>query len=287
MDVRVSDYVCDGEMYDGSVRKHNRMLLKPKLRGVNLGGWLVLQPWITPSMFYQFENRPPDETAMDMLNYCRVLGPAEGNRQLREHWQKWVTEHDLRQLAVQGVNTVRVPVGDWMWEPYGPYMGCTNGSITELQRVLKACEKLGLRVLIDLHGARAAACPCARWGHRASQSLLLRCACAAPTPASSTSRPPTLSLTTTRTAATPVTPTLLLPSLPHDRRSAARPVTRPLMLARACACVALRPPQACAALRTALTTRGTPRTSRGKTARYLRTGRSAQRAGRARLIPQR
>ncbi len=22
--------------------------------GVNLGGWMVLEPWITPSLFYQF-----------------------------------------------------------------------------------------------------------------------------------------------------------------------------------------------------------------------------------------
>ena len=24
------------------------------LRGTSLGGWLVLEPWITPSLFYQF-----------------------------------------------------------------------------------------------------------------------------------------------------------------------------------------------------------------------------------------
>ena len=24
------------------------------IRGVNLGGWMVLEPWITPSLFYQF-----------------------------------------------------------------------------------------------------------------------------------------------------------------------------------------------------------------------------------------
>lgn len=24
------------------------------LRGVNLGSWMVLEPWITPSMFFQF-----------------------------------------------------------------------------------------------------------------------------------------------------------------------------------------------------------------------------------------
>ena len=44
------------------------------LAGVNLGGWMVIQPWITPSLFYQFEGKPPAQTAMDMHGFCRVLG---------------------------------------------------------------------------------------------------------------------------------------------------------------------------------------------------------------------
>jgi len=27
---------------------------KKAKRGVNLGGWMVLEPWITPSLFYRF-----------------------------------------------------------------------------------------------------------------------------------------------------------------------------------------------------------------------------------------
>ena len=151
-----ANYVCDGEMLPEE-RKQSRMLLSPKLRGVNLGGWMVLTPWLTPSLFYQFEDKPSEQTALDMHSFCRVLGPAEGNRQLREHWSKWVTDDDLAQLASQGINTLRVPVGDWMWEPYEPYTGCTNGSVTELRRMLRRCEKHGLRVLIDLHGEHASA----------------------------------------------------------------------------------------------------------------------------------
>lgn len=94
------------------------------MRGVNLGGWMLLQPWVTPSLFYQFEDQPPSKTAMDMYGFCSVLGVREGNRQLREHWTKWVTEQDLEQLVAQGINAIRVPVGDWMWEPYEPFAGC-------------------------------------------------------------------------------------------------------------------------------------------------------------------
>ena len=152
----VADYVCDGEMLPEE-RRHSRMLFSPKLRGVNLGGWMVLQPWITPSLFYQFEGKPGPSVAMDMHSFCRVLGPEEANRQLREHWRLWVTEADLLRLVHQGINTLRVPVGDWMFESYGPYIGCTDGSVLELVRVLRICNRVGLKVLIDLHGARGPA----------------------------------------------------------------------------------------------------------------------------------
>ena len=105
----VSDYVCDGELLPEE-RRHSRMLLQPKLRGVNLGGWMVLTPWLTPSLFYQFEDKPSEQTALDMHSFCRVLGPAEGNRQLREHWSKWVTDDDLAQLFVP-------PIDDALLQP--------------------------------------------------------------------------------------------------------------------------------------------------------------------------
>jgi glucan 1,3-beta-glucosidase len=88
----------------------------------------VLEPWVTPSLFYQFEGKPPQQTAMDHYTFCSILGPREGNRQLREHWRKWVTEDDLRALVDQGINTLRIPVGDWMWQPYPPYTGFARAS---------------------------------------------------------------------------------------------------------------------------------------------------------------
>ena len=119
-----------GDEYGCSEERHDRRdLLEPKPRGVNLGGWLVLEPWVTPSLFYQFEGRPANETAMDMHGFCRVLGAQEANRQLRIHWEKWVTEEHLAELASRGINALRVPVGDWMWTPYWPYHGCADGAV--------------------------------------------------------------------------------------------------------------------------------------------------------------
>ena len=92
-----------------------------KMVGVNLGGWMELEPWITPSLFYQFIGKQENDTAMDQYTFCKVLGPVEGNRQLHRHWKNWVTEAHIKELASMGVNTIRFPVGDFIFKPYGPY----------------------------------------------------------------------------------------------------------------------------------------------------------------------
>ena len=73
-------------------------------------------------MFYQFLGGGEDTVGMDMYSFCKVLGPEEGNKQLRRHWDSWVTEGIIKDLASMGaVNSLRLPVGDWQFKPYGPY----------------------------------------------------------------------------------------------------------------------------------------------------------------------
>lgn len=132
---------------------------RPPFHGVNLGGWLLLEPWLTPSLFYQFLGADerygkdaPMHTATDMYSFCAVLGPEEGNKQLRRHWRTWVTEDLIRQVKAKGADSLRVPVGDWMVEPYWPFEGCTDGAMDELDRVVDLANDYGLGVLIDVHG---------------------------------------------------------------------------------------------------------------------------------------
>ena len=132
-----------------------------KVMGTNLGGWLVLEPWITPSLFYQFLNtdrkygeQVPDKTGMDSYTFCTALGDEEANRQLRAHWRAWVREEDIATLAASGANVLRIPVGDWMYVPYEPYIGCYDGAMEELQRVLDLCKKYKLKALLDVHAMK-------------------------------------------------------------------------------------------------------------------------------------
>lgn len=52
-----------------------------------------------------------------------------------------MTEEDIAQLATVGVNTVRLPVGDYMYQPYGPYVGCTDGALDEVDRLFALCRR--------------------------------------------------------------------------------------------------------------------------------------------------
>ena len=128
------------------------------MRGVSLGGFLVLEPWITPSLFYQFLGvngiDAKDHVGMDSYSFCTALGPIEGNIQLKRHWETWVTEDYIAQLALTGIDTLRIPVADWMYEPYGPYIGCFDGALMELDRVIALAGKYTLKVVIDIHAVK-------------------------------------------------------------------------------------------------------------------------------------
>lgn len=74
------------------------------VRGVNLGGWLVLEKWMTPAVF-------AGTNANDEYQFCQQLGYAEAEKRLRAHWDTWVTEADIIQMKNSGINHVRIPLG--------------------------------------------------------------------------------------------------------------------------------------------------------------------------------
>lgn len=66
----------------------------PYLRGVNIGGWLVLEPFLTPELFEA-------NGAVDQWTFDQTPGSADT---LRHHWDTYCTESDIKKLASYGVN---------------------------------------------------------------------------------------------------------------------------------------------------------------------------------------
>lgn len=70
---------------------------------------------------------------------------------MTEHWEKWFTEQHVKDLAARGVEMVRLPIGDWVIEPYGPYIGCMDGAKDKITWMLDTCHKYGIRVFMEVH----------------------------------------------------------------------------------------------------------------------------------------
>ena len=106
-------------------------------------------------MFYQFLGKQEGKVAMDHYSFCKVLGPKEASKQLKRHREAWVTEDIIKELAEGGaVNSLRVPVGDFLFEEYGSYVGCNEGALDYLDSVLDWARSYGLSVLLDVHTAK-------------------------------------------------------------------------------------------------------------------------------------
>src|SRR5690606_27935819 len=109
------------------------------LRGVNLGGWLLLERWLTPSLFAGIE-------AEDEDGFMRTPGAAE---KLRRHRAEFLGEDDFAWIAAHGLDLVRIPVGHWVFGDDPLMLGC----VEELDWAMDRAAEHGLLVLLDLHGA--------------------------------------------------------------------------------------------------------------------------------------
>ncbi|KAF2626268.1 glycoside hydrolase family 5 protein [Macroventuria anomochaeta] len=120
-----------------------------KVRGVNLGGWLVLEPFITPSIFESHST--PDYPVIDEWTLCEKLGKQGCYDTLKPHWDTFVSLQDFQKIRDSGFNVVRIPIGYWSYvEPWGPF---TQGAAPYLDKAITWARETGLKVVIDLHGA--------------------------------------------------------------------------------------------------------------------------------------
>lgn len=90
--------------------------------------------------------------------FIEALGKKKATDFLHAHWDKWVTREDFERLKAGGITHLRIPIGYWILgkdflRPNDTYI---PGGWPYLERALGWASELGLKCIIDLHGAPGA-----------------------------------------------------------------------------------------------------------------------------------
>jgi glucan 1,3-beta-glucosidase len=113
---------------------------KPSFQGVNLGGWLLVERWMTPSLF-------KDTKAQDEYS---LMQTSEGAARLLKHRTAFMTEEDWLWLASNNISYVRLPVGYWVMNDDAPYVNAKK----QLDWAFEMAEKYSIHILLDLHALK-------------------------------------------------------------------------------------------------------------------------------------
>ena len=114
----------------------------PAMPGVNLGGWLVLERWMTPSVF----------AGTDATNEYELSKTADGRARIQQHRQTFIQEADIKWLAQAGIRLLRLPIGYWALDDQPPYISAKP----QLDWLMDMARQYDLQVLLDLHAAPGA-----------------------------------------------------------------------------------------------------------------------------------
>merc|ERR1711936_544148 len=127
-----------------------------KIRGVNLGGWLLLEPWITPELFREVNG--DRELIVDEWTFAYYVDADSATEILQTHWDTFITKSDFEILPKAGISHLRIPVGYWAvdvqeGEPFPQPQDESEGILFHLKQAFLWAEKLDMKVLVDVHGA--------------------------------------------------------------------------------------------------------------------------------------
>lgn len=111
-----------------------------QLHGVNLGGWLLLEKWMTPALFSGTD-------AADEHSFMALPGAIE---KIKQHRETFITEADFIWMSSNGINAVRIPVGYWVLGGDAPFVDASK----YLDWAIDMAQKYHLQVIIDLHGLK-------------------------------------------------------------------------------------------------------------------------------------
>ncbi len=120
--------------------------------GVNLGGWLNTEPFIVPGLYEKYATGPNNQTAIDEFTLSQNMG-SNLTAAMTEHYETFITERDIAEIASAGLNWVRIPVAHWAISTSAEEPYLERVSWTYFLKAVQWCRKYGIRINLDLHTA--------------------------------------------------------------------------------------------------------------------------------------
>ena len=118
------------------------------IRGINIGGWLSIEPFITPSLFNSYQS---NLNIVDEYTLTQHLGASQAAQTLEKHYSSFINEQSFADIQAAGFDHVRIPYSYWAVTTYpgDPYV--PKISWRYLLRGIEYARMYGLRVNLDLH----------------------------------------------------------------------------------------------------------------------------------------
>lgn len=129
-----------------------------RLYGVNLGGWAIQEPWMSPLAFNDFTpaHQHDQKGASDILS-APPNSPETARQILDAFYDSFITDTDFERIRAENLNCIRLPI---YWRDYMNDDGefkrrADDGQIDfrRIEAVVEHAKKNGIYVVIDLHGA--------------------------------------------------------------------------------------------------------------------------------------
>ncbi|MDA3873729.1 MAG: cellulase family glycosylhydrolase [Kiritimatiellae bacterium] len=115
------------------------------LRGVNLGNWFLPEAYM-----WKFPKELGSARKMEAV-FEEVLGEEKAEAFWETFYDRYTAETDIEQMAKEGYNSIRLPLNYRLFMNDGGEV--LESRMRRIDTLLDGCERAGIYVIIDLHGA--------------------------------------------------------------------------------------------------------------------------------------
>lgn len=121
------------------------------LCGTNLAGGFLYERWLA--------EMPGPEGELPLWRLLTKRFGETRCRQLQRVWRtNWISDDDITACARMGMTCLRLPFGYWIVEDSTKPGALSPEGFAEIERVIDACEKCAVYLVLDLHGAPGGQC---------------------------------------------------------------------------------------------------------------------------------